>query len=149
VPIAPVAAKLDTATEAQSIGSIRVNVDKIDLLMNMVGELVITQSMLGLLDDDSELDAARIARLSEGLSALARNTRSLQENVLRLRSVPVGVVFKRFPRLVHDLGPTIREVDLHGAHAGHFAEGRGDVLDAPVARHAGDPQGGDHAATVA
>lgn len=51
--------------------------------------------------------------------------------------------------LVHDLGPTIREVDLDGRNARNFTEGRVDVFDTAVARHTGDPQGGDHAATVA
>ena len=52
-------------------------------------------------------------------------------------------------RLVDDLGPTIREIDLDGGNTRNFAEGRIDVLDASVAGHAGDLQGGDHAATVA
>lgn len=51
--------------------------------------------------------------------------------------------------VMHDLGPTIREVDVDRGDAGDLAERRGDVFDAPVARHAGDPQGGDHTVTVA
>ncbi|HYQ27291.1 MAG TPA: Hpt domain-containing protein, partial [Polyangiaceae bacterium] len=93
--------KPETKVETTAIGSIRVGVDKIDLLMNMVGELVITQSMLGVIDHDTQIDARRIEQLREGLGLLARNTRSLQESVMRLRSVPISVVFSRFPRLVH------------------------------------------------
>ena len=52
-------------------------------------------------------------------------------------------------RLVDDLGPTSREIDLHGGNTWNFAQGRVDVFDASVAGHAGDLQGGDHAATVA
>ncbi|HKP64241.1 MAG TPA: chemotaxis protein CheA [Polyangiales bacterium] len=85
-----------------SIGSIRVAVDKVDLLMNMVGELVITQSILGELDSEESIDAARLASLRDGLSLLARNTRALQESVMSLRSMPIGTVFARLPRLVHD-----------------------------------------------
>jgi len=86
----------------EPLESIRVSVGKVDQLMNMVGELVITQSMLGELDDDGPIDRARLARIREGLGLLARNTRSLQDSVMRLRSIPVSLVFARFPRLVHD-----------------------------------------------
>ncbi|HET9934181.1 MAG TPA: Hpt domain-containing protein, partial [Polyangiaceae bacterium] len=99
---APPGQQAARADSEAGLGSIRVSVDRIDLLMNMVGELVITQSMLGELDD-GPLDARRIERLREGLGLLARNTRSLQESVMRLRSMPISMVFNRFPRLVHDL----------------------------------------------
>ncbi len=115
------------------LGSIRVAVDKIDLLMNMVGELVITQSMLGELDGDGPLDAHRIERLREGLSLLARNTRSLQESVMQLRSVPISVVFSRFPRLVHDLGRQLgKQVDLQ-------ISGQTTELDKTILEKLGDP----------
>lgn len=117
----------------QTVGSIRVGVDKIDLLMNMVGELVITQSMLGELEGDGPLDAQRVARLREGLSQLARNTRSLQETVMRLRSVPISVVFSRAPRLVHDLSLQLnKRVELRIA-------GQTTELDKTVLEKLGDP----------
>lgn len=116
-----------------AIGSLRVGVDKIDLLMNMVGELVITQSMLGELDDDRPLDAERVGRLREGLALLARTTRALQESVVRLRSTPVGVVFARLPRLVHDLGQRLHK-DVAIAISGETTE-----LDRTVIEKIGDP----------
>ena len=114
-------------------GSIRVGVDKIDLLMNMVGELVITQSMLGELDADGPVDAKRLQRLRQGLSLLARNTRSIQESVMRLRSMPISVIFNRFPRLVHDLSAKLgKQVDLQIA-------GQATEIDKTVLEKVGDP----------
>ncbi|MCE9576490.1 MAG: chemotaxis protein CheA [Deltaproteobacteria bacterium] len=119
--------------EASAIGSIRVGVDKIDQLMNMIGELVITQSMLGELDGEGPVDAERLARLREGLSQLARNTRAMQESVVRLRSMPVGVVFGRIPRLVHDVGARLgKEVALE-------LSGGTTELDKTVLEKLGDP----------
>ncbi len=81
--------------------SIRVAIDKVDSLINMVGELVITQSMLGQLGKDFSMSS--VERLKDGLSQLERNTRELQENVMRIRMLPISFAFNRFPRLVHDL----------------------------------------------
>jgi two-component system, chemotaxis family, sensor kinase CheA len=121
------------AENAAELDSIRVGVDKIDLLMNMVGELVITQSMLGELDGEGPIDKHRFERLREGLSLLARNTRSLQESVMRLRSMPIGVVFNRFPRLVHDLGRKLgKAVELK-------ISGQATELDKTVLERLGDP----------
>ncbi len=118
---------------SQNLGSLRVGIDKIDLLMNMVGELVITQSMLGELDTDGPVDADRAAQIREGLLLLARNTRALQESVVRLRSMPVGVVFARLPRLVHDLGHKLgKRVEL-------VTLGQGTELDKTVLEKLGDP----------
>ncbi|NTV10176.1 MAG: chemotaxis protein CheA, partial [Zoogloea sp.] len=78
-------------------GSIRVGVDKVDQMINLVGELVITQAMLtqavGL------LDPAVSERLMQGLTQLERNTRDLQESVMSIRMMPISVVFSRFPRV--------------------------------------------------
>jgi two-component system chemotaxis sensor kinase CheA len=116
-----------------ALASLRVGIDKIDALMNMVGELVITQSMLGGLDDAGPFDDARLARLREGLSQLARNSRALQESVMRLRSVPVSVVFNRFPRLVHDLSRHLgKRVEL-------ALSGQNTELDKTVLEKLGDP----------
>jgi len=115
------------------LASLRVGVDKIDYLMNMVGELVITQSMLGELDDEGPLDERRLRRLREGLSQLARNSRALQESVMRLRSMPIGVVFNRFPRLVHDLSRQLgKQVEL-------VVAGQGTELDKTILEKLGDP----------
>ncbi|MEE3210408.1 MAG: chemotaxis protein CheA [Pseudomonadota bacterium] len=88
--------------KAAESSSIRVSIDKVDSLINMVGELVITQSMLGQLGQD--FDLSRLAKLQEGLSQLEQNTRELQESVMKIRMMPISFAFSRFPRLVRDLG---------------------------------------------
>ena len=96
--------------------SVRVSIDKIDSLINLVGELVITQSMLDTFREG--VDAERLEQLSEGLNQLARHTRDLQESVLGIRMLPIASVFNRLPRLVRDvsarLGKQVR-LELHGA----------------------------------
>ena len=130
----PVAARATRREETDSsLASLRVGVDKIDFLMNMVGELVITQSMLGELDDDGPLDERRLGRLRDGLSQLARNSRALQESVMRLRSMPISVVFNRFPRLVHDLSRQL------GKHVELAVAGQGTELDKTILEKLGDP----------
>jgi len=129
---APTAATGRRDDAETSLASLRVGVDKIDFLMNMVGELVITQSMLGQLDD-GPVDERRLSRIREGLSQLARNSRALQESVMRLRSMPISVVFNRFPRLVHDLSKQLgKRVELE-------VVGQGTELDKTVLEKLGDP----------
>lgn len=82
--------------------SIRVATDKIDALINMVGELVITQSMLSQMGNNFEI--SDLPRMVDGLAELERNSRELQEAVMRVRMVPISFAFARFPRLVRDLG---------------------------------------------
>ena len=97
--------------------SIRVNIDKIDNLINLVGELVITQSMLDQVKD--YLDHTHMTQLHNGLSQLERNTRELQESVMRIRMLPISYSFNRFPRLVHDLSTQLGkkvELKLSGEH---------------------------------
>ena len=94
------AAKPGAAGEAAE-SSIRVSVDKVDGLINLVGELVITQAMLKQVS--SLLDPVQCERLFAGLDLLERNTRDLQEAVIGVRMLPVDAVFRRFPRLVRDL----------------------------------------------
>lgn len=91
-----------SSAKAAENSSIRVSIDKVDSLINMVGELVITQSMLGQLGN--EFDLSRLAKLREGLSQLEQNTRELQESVMKIRMMPISFAFSRFPRLVRDLG---------------------------------------------
>jgi two-component system chemotaxis sensor kinase CheA len=81
--------------------SIRVSVEKVDQMINLVGELVITQSMLA--EAASHLDPVLHERLVNGLVQLERNTRELQESVMSVRMMPINFVFSRFPRLVRDL----------------------------------------------
>jgi len=81
--------------------TIRVDTNRIDELIDMVGELVITQSMLGQLGE--EFDMSKLVRLREGLEELERNSREIQEAVMRVRMQPISFAFNRFPRMVHDL----------------------------------------------
>ena len=91
--------------------SIRVGIDKVDNLINMVGELVITQSMLGQLGTDFDIE--RIPKLIEGLGQLEQNTRELQESVMKIRMLPISFAFSRFPRMIRDLSQTLgKSVDL-------------------------------------
>jgi two-component system, chemotaxis family, sensor kinase CheA len=112
-------------------GSIRVSVEKIDELMNSVGELVITQSMLGQLR--SSLDDAAGEKLRSGLAQLERNVRELQESVMRVRMVPISFVFSRFPRMVRDLSQRLsKQVELK-------MTGGDTELDKTVLEKIGDP----------
>lgn len=97
----PLAAANAAAANDSAETSIRVSVDKIDGLINLVGELVITQAMLKQVS--GLLDPAECERLFAGLDLLERNTRDLQEAVIGVRMLPVDAVFRRFPRLVRDL----------------------------------------------
>ncbi|HEY2621887.1 MAG TPA: Hpt domain-containing protein, partial [Dyella sp.] len=94
------AARVQREVGAESC-SVRVSIDKIDGLINLVGELVITQSMLDTFRGD--YDASRIALLEHGLAQLARHTRELQETVMGIRMLPIASVFNRFPRMVRDI----------------------------------------------
>lgn len=82
-------------------GSIRVGTDKVDNIINLVGELIITQSMLSCCGENFDMSMA--GKLRDGLALLARNTRELQEAVLKIRMLPISVAFNRVPRVVHDL----------------------------------------------
>ncbi|KAF1047651.1 chemotaxis protein CheA [Xylophilus sp.] len=95
--------------------TIRVAVSKVDQLINLVGELVITQAMLA--QTSQGLDAAANQQLLAGLADLDRNTRDLQESVMSIRMIPMSVVFSRFPRMLRDLaGKLGKKVELvtHG-----------------------------------
>jgi len=81
--------------------TIRVDVKKVDQLINLVGELVITQAMLA--QNSRDLDATVYQPLLLGLADLERNTRDLQESVMSIRMIPMSVVFNRFPRMLRDL----------------------------------------------
>lgn len=86
---------------ASKVTSIRVDLDRIDKLVNMVGELVITQSMLS--QQTNDLPSEQFPNMVRGLEELALHTRELQESVMAIRMQPVKSVFSRVPRLVREL----------------------------------------------
>jgi two-component system chemotaxis sensor kinase CheA len=101
----------DRPVAAGDNASIRVGVEKVDMLMNLVSELVITQSML--MQSASTLDPVANERLMSGVALLERNTRDLQEAVMSIRMLPISFVFSRFPRVVRDLaGKLGKQVEL-------------------------------------
>lgn len=113
------------------VGSIRVGVDKVDTLINLVGELVITQSMLSELGNDFHM--SKLEKLTSGLDQLLQNTKELQESVMKIRMLPISFAFNRFPRLVHDLSlKTNKEVEL-------IIRGEQTELDKTVMEQIGDP----------
>ncbi|MFC3652631.1 chemotaxis protein CheA [Dyella humi] len=119
------------AASSNDAGSVRVSIDKIDGLIDLVGELVITQAMLDQFRE--EFDPSRLAMLQHGLAQLARHTRTLQESVMGIRMLPIGSVFNRFPRLVRDLSQKLGKqvkLDLVGEHT---------ELDKTVLEKIGDP----------
>ncbi|MDR5736901.1 MULTISPECIES: chemotaxis protein CheA [unclassified Caballeronia] len=104
--------KARPAAAASAEGSsIRVGVEKVDQLINLVGELVITQAMLA--ETTSAFDPALHDRLFNGMAQLERNARDLQEAVMSIRMMPMDYVFSRFPRLVRDIaGKLGKDVEL-------------------------------------
>lgn len=116
--------KADTA-------SIRVDTDKIDKLINLVGELVITQSMLS--DLGARFEMSQMAVLLERMAQLERNTREIQERVMSIRMLPIGTAFSRFPRLVRDLSAKAgKKIQL-------ILSGEETELDKTVIESIGDP----------
>lgn len=113
-PAAPAAARekaKPAPAAAHGEGSIRVPTEKVDQIINLVGELVITQSMLA--QTASSLDPVLFDRLFSGMGQLERNARDLQEAVMSIRMMPMDYVFSRFPRLVRDLASKLgKQIDL-------------------------------------
>ncbi len=114
------ATKVKTQQPAKSAGansttaesaSIRVGISKVDSLLNLVGELVITQSMLKRFGESYNPEL--IDELRDGLNQLERHTRELQESAMQIRMLPIKSSFSRFPRLVRDLSNTLeKKIDL-------------------------------------
>lgn len=99
------------ATANSESSTLRVPVEKVDQIINLVGELVITQSMLD--QSVSQLDSTLHSELTNGMALLQRNARDLQEAVMSIRMVPMDFVFSRFPRQIRDLaGKLNKEVEL-------------------------------------
>jgi two-component system chemotaxis sensor kinase CheA len=121
----------DRAPAAAAETSIRVSVEKVDQMINLVGELVITQAMLA--ETASHLDPVMHERLVNGLAQLERNTRDLQESVMSVRMMPINFVFSRFPRVVRDLaGKLGKKVQLKMV-------GEGTELDKGLIEKISDP----------
>ncbi|MCC7098555.1 MAG: chemotaxis protein CheW [Rubrivivax sp.] len=123
------AARPAAATAESS--TLRVSVEKVDQLINLVGELVITQAMLA--QTGKGVDTALYQQLASGLADLERNTRDLQEAVMSIRMIPMSVVFNRFPRMLRDLaGKLGKKVEL-------VTQGEATELDKGVVEKITDP----------
>lgn len=97
--------------------TIRVDIQKVDSLVNLVGELVITQSMLTLLTED--MLGPEAEKLQIAMRELERNTRDIQEGIMSIRMLPLSFVFNRFPRVVRDLSTKLHkqvELKIEGGH---------------------------------
>lgn len=111
--------------------SIRVSVDKVDQIINLVGELIITQSMLD--QTVSEMDNVANSALQNGMSLLQRNARDLQESVMSIRMIPMDFVFSRFPRVVRETASKLgKEIEL-------VTEGESTELDKSLTERIIDP----------
>ena len=111
--------------------SIRVDVDKVDRLVNLVGEMVITQAMLS--EQGSMLPVEQFPALIHGIEALAQSARELQESVMAIRAQPVKSVFARMPRVVRDLAATLgKEVRI-------VTTGEATEIDKTVIEQLNDP----------
>ena len=116
---------------AAADSSIRVSVEKVDQIINLVGELVITQAMLT--QSASQLDPLILERLQSGLSQLERNTRDIQEAVMAIRMLPISFVFSRFPRVVRDMANKLnKKIELKTL-------GEGTELDKGLIEKIADP----------
>jgi two-component system chemotaxis sensor kinase CheA len=123
-PSAPTAVQPEAAT-------IRVAISKVDQLINLVGELVITQAMLA--QNSRALDPALYQQLLSGLTDLDRNTRDLQESVMSIRMIPMSIVFSRFPRMLRDLASKLgKKVDF-------VTQGEATELDKGLVEKITDP----------
>jgi two-component system, chemotaxis family, sensor kinase CheA len=111
--------------------TLRVSVEKVDQLINLVGELVITQAMLA--QNSKDVDRALHQQLSAGLADLERNTRDLQEAVMSIRMIPMSLVFNRFPRMLRDLAAKLgKKVEL-------VTQGEATELDKGLVEKITDP----------
>ncbi len=120
-----------TSAKKADTASIRVDTAKIDKLINLVGELVITQSMLS--DLGSRFEMRQLPVLLERVAQLERNTREIQERVMGIRMLPIGTAFSRFPRLVRDLSAKAgKKIQL-------VLSGEETELDKTVIESIGDP----------
>jgi two-component system chemotaxis sensor kinase CheA len=128
---APAKAVPPNAATQPEAATIRVAISKVDQLINLVGELVITQAMLA--QNSRALDPAVYQQLLTGLADLDRNTRDLQESVMSIRMIPMSIVFSRFPRMLRDLaGKLGKKVDF-------VTQGEATELDKGLVEKITDP----------
>lgn len=127
----PAAARRDNGSHGLEASTIRVNIDKVDQLINLVGELVITQAMISACGKD--LDPTLHEKLVNGIEHLSRNTRDLQDSVMSIRMMPMDFVFSRFPRLVHELSSKL------GKRVEFVTEGGATELDKGLIEKIVDP----------
>lgn len=133
VSVAPARVEVKAAAHAvqPEAATIRVAISKVDQLINLVGELVITQAMLA--QNSRALDPALYQQLLTGLTDLDRNTRDLQESVMSIRMIPMSIVFSRFPRMLRDLaGKLGKKVDF-------VTQGEATELDKGLVEKITDP----------
>jgi len=127
---APAKAEKAPAAALES-STLRVSVEKVDQLINLVGELVITQAMLA--QNSKQIDTALYQQLAAGLADLDRNTRDLQESVMSIRMIPMSMVFSRFPRMLRDLAAKLgKKVDF-------VTQGEATELDKGLVEKITDP----------
>lgn len=134
-PAAKAAPKAEARAAVAGAGlessTLRVSVSKVDQLINLVGELVITQAMLA--QKSRELEDKDNQPLLAGLADLDRNTRDLQEAVMSIRMIPMSVVFNRFPRMLRDLATKLgKKVEL-------VTQGESTELDKGLVEKITDP----------
>jgi two-component system chemotaxis sensor kinase CheA len=131
-PAARAPARADKAPAAALESStLRVSVEKVDQLINLVGELVITQAMLA--QNSKQIDTALYQQLAAGLADLDRNTRDLQESVMSIRMIPMSMVFSRFPRMLRDLAAKL------GKKVEFVTQGEATELDKGLVEKITDP----------
>ncbi|HEY9238445.1 MAG TPA: chemotaxis protein CheW, partial [Burkholderiaceae bacterium] len=129
-PRAPAKAEKAPAAALEA-STLRVSVEKVDQLINLVGELVITQAMLA--QNSKQIDPALYQQLAAGLADLDRNTRDLQESVMSIRMIPMSMVFSRFPRMLRDLAAKLgKKVDF-------VTQGEATELDKGLVEKITDP----------
>jgi len=127
---APARAEKAPAAALES-STLRVSVEKVDQLINLVGELVITQAMLA--QNSKQLDPGLYQQLAAGLADLDRNTRDLQESVMSIRMIPMSMVFSRFPRMLRDLAAKL------GKKVEFVTQGEATELDKGLVEKITDP----------
>ena len=131
-PVAKAAApKADAKAAGLESSTLRVSVEKVDQLINLVGELVITQAMLA--QNGKAIDTGLYQQLASGLADLERNTRDLQEAVMSIRMIPMSIVFNRFPRMLRDLAAKLgKKVEM-------VTQGEATELDKGLVEKITDP----------
>ena len=132
-PVPKAASKSATlgAAPQPEAATIRVAISKVDQLINLVGELVITQAMLA--QNSRAVDPALYQQLLTGLADLDRNTRDLQESVMSIRMIPMSIVFSRFPRMLRDLAGKL------GKKVEFVTQGEATELDKGLVEKITDP----------